>query len=719
MTTTDKTPMGKAKRNYARFVYAKQRGHDRFIDKYDLCDRFVFPFTRPHGTGQWEQKDLSKLSKTGRPALTINKIKPVLLNVMGEYLANRADVKFIPAAGGTPETADALTKLYIHITKEQRLERKELDLVLEGLITSRAYYDVRIGFDDNFRGEVRVGTPNSKNVIPDPDADSDDPNDWNDVTLISHQTIQDIELNYGKAVVTKVKQSGQTVNESEIDADFDNRDSFGKREGTEISDTVQADETTRRLYLVIERQYKALEKVPFFIDQELGDERRVPVDWSKDDIDEVLEANENLVIEEKRAQVIRWTVSTGSVLLHDAISPYEQFTIIPYYPLFRRGTTSGVVEDLIDPQRNYNKLRSQELHIVNGTANSGWKVKTGALNNMRTEDIETEGSKTGVVFELNNDMGDIERIDPVQIPQGLDRISAKADSDLGDISGIQDEARGIARADVAGKAITARRQASLTGLNLYFEQLAFTRELLAKRILKLVQKYYDDERVLTITTGGLDAHTEELSVNQEDPETGEIINDLTVGEYQVAITSAAARDSFENAQFEELKALQELQIPVPSHLFIENSSLYRKEEIAEELRQIAGTSTPSEEERELQQMTQELELEEKRASIMARQAQAQLSKARARKVLSEIEEADLDDARIEELLLEARKLDNERFRDEQSMGIRHRAQRLEEARTAEELDIKREELRQSLKDREQEVRNAQSQKQVTTNNDGS
>lgn len=714
MTTTDSTPMGKAKKNYERFVYAKQRGHDLFIDKYDLCDRFVFPYSLPKGEGQWEQEDLKKLKKTGRPALTINKIKPVLLSVMGEYLQNRADVKFIPSAGGTPETATALTKLYIHISKEQRLERKEMDLVLEALITSRAYYDVRIGFDDNFRGEVRIDVPNSKNVIPDPDADADDPSAWNDVTIVSHQTIQDIELNYGKQYVTKVKQSGQTIDQTTIEDDYDNRDSFGQREGDEIGASMQADETTRRLYLVIERQYKALEEVPFFIDRELGDERRVPIDWSQEDINEALAENENLTVERKRAQVVRWTVSTGSVLLHDAISPYEEFTIIPYYPLFRRGTTSGIVEDLIDPQRNYNKLRSQELHIVNGTANSGWKVKSGALKNMRVEDVETEGSKTGVVFELNNEMGDIERIDPVQIPQGLDRISAKADNDLGDISGIQDEARGVARADVAGKAITARRQASLTGLNLYFEQLAFTRELLAKRVLKLVQKYYDDARVLTITTGGLDAQTTELPINQEDPETGEVANDLTVGEYAVAVTSAAARDSFENAQFEELKALQELQIPIPSHLFVENSSLHRKEEIAEELRQIAGTATPSEEERELQQMMQQLEMEEKRASIMARQAQAQLSQARARKVLSEIEEADLDDARIEELLLEARKLDNERFNMEQSMEIRHRAQRLEEARTAEEMDIRREELRQSLEKRGQEVQNGKGQQNTTT-----
>lgn len=715
-TNIDKTPLGKAQKNRERFIYAKKRGHDKFIDKYDICDKFTFPFINGEKSGQWEDSVLAKLKKSDRPALTINKIKPVLLTMLGEYIRNRAEVKFIPAAGGTPEIAQALTKLDIHISKEQQLRRKELTLVMEGLISSRAYYDVRIEFDDNFRGEVRVDVPNAKHVIPDPDSDSNDPKDWNDVILVSHQSIQDIELSYGKAKATKAKDHGETTTNASVkDGDIDSPNSFGDRETHEGADAHLADEKTRKLYLVIERQYRSLETVDFFVNRVTGDERRVPIEWDKEDIDELLASDENIEITKKRAQVIRWTTSTGSVLLHDSISPYDDFTIIPFFPLFFRGKTIGAVEDLIDPQRNYNKLRSQELHIVNGTANSGWKVRSGALQNMRVEDLPIEGAKTGVVFELD-EMDAIERIQPVQIPQGLDRISSKADSDIGTISGIQDEARGVARADVAGKAITSRQQAVSQTFSPYMEALIFTRELLHKRILKLVQKYYDEERTLVITTGGLNAQTEELQLNQPDPETGEIRNDLTLGEYAVALTSSAQRDSHSNEQFEELRILQQdLGIPIPSHMFVENSSLDRKEELAEELKAVAGTSTPSEEERELQQMMQELEMEEKRANVLARKAAAALSQARAQKVLSEIEQGNLDDTKIEELLLKARSLDNERFRDEESMEIRRRAQSAQEFKLLEELDLKRKELEQAIADRKRQETGNATEKQSTGN----
>jgi hypothetical protein len=381
--------------------------------------------------------------------------------------------------------------------------------------------------------------------------------------------------------------------------------------------------------------------------------------------------------------------------------------------MFRRGTTSGPVEDLLDPQRNYNKLRSQELHIINGTANSGWKVKRGSLHGMQAQDLETEGSKTGLVLEISGDMADVERIQPVQIPQGLDRISSKADMDMGAISGIQDEARGVARADVAGRAINARREASLTSLSPYFENLQFSRELLAKQVLKLVQKYYDEERTVLITTGGLDPKTEEIVVNQPDPATGEIRNDLTVGEYAVAMTSTSARDSHQLGQFEELKQMQELGISVPSYMFVEASSLDRKEELAQELRQISGTSEPTEEERQLQQMMQELEMEEKKASIMARQAQAALSQARAQKVLQEIEKGEMDDTKLEELALRARELDVKGQEVERSMGIRERAQAAQEAKMAMDDEYRYTELLAQMEQKQKEQQQAAAKPQTT------
>ena len=43
---------------------------------------------------------------------------------------------------------------------------------------------------------------------------------------------------------------------------------------------------------------------------------------------------------------------------------------------------------MISPQEQLNKISSQELHIVNTTANSGWVVESGSLSNMTEEELE-------------------------------------------------------------------------------------------------------------------------------------------------------------------------------------------------------------------------------------------------------------------------------------------------------------------------------------------
>ena len=60
-----------------------------------------------------------------------------------------------------------------------------------------------------------------------------------------------------------------------------------------------------------------------------------------------------------------------------------------------------MVRNLISPQEQLNKISSQELHIVNTTANSGWIVESGSLTGMTADDLEEHGAETGLVLEYN------------------------------------------------------------------------------------------------------------------------------------------------------------------------------------------------------------------------------------------------------------------------------------------------------------------------------
>ena len=113
---------------------------------------------------------------------------------------------------------------------------------------------------------------------------------------------------------------------------------------------------------------------------------------------------------------VRWTVTADKVVLHDDWSPYECFTIVPYFPYWRRGRPFGMVRNLISPQEQLNKISSQELHIVNTTANSGWIVETGSLNGMTADDLEEHGAETGLVLEYNRGSSPLRRYHRIRFP---------------------------------------------------------------------------------------------------------------------------------------------------------------------------------------------------------------------------------------------------------------------------------------------------------------
>lgn len=57
----------------------------------------------------------------------------------------------------------------------------------------------------------------------------------------------------------------------------------------------------------------------------------------------------------------------------------------------------GITRAVKDPQREKNKSKSQNLHILNTQANSGWVCDDDALSPEGFKDLENVGSKPGLV----------------------------------------------------------------------------------------------------------------------------------------------------------------------------------------------------------------------------------------------------------------------------------------------------------------------------------
>ena len=610
-----------ATKQWVRYAWARDNGHAQFVQKAEKCDAFF-------RGDQWEKADKALLENQRRPALTINKILSTISNVLGEQIYNRAETSFRPRSGSPTEVADILTKVFKQISDNNQLDWKRSDMFADGIITSRGFLDVRIGYGDSMQGEVVIDNLNPKNVIIDPDGEEYDPDSWSEVFTTKWVTADDIAVLYNKEDAEYLRNREQSFFPYGYDSIQAYRDRFGDRFNPMYNGDYDNSSVMRNIRL-IERQYRMLDRQKHFVDPTTGDMRPIPDDFDRDKI-AFMRQQFGLEVTTKLVRRIRWTVVADNVRLHDDWSPYKHFTVVPYFPYFRRGTTLGLVENLLGPQELLNKVSSQELHVINTTANSGWKVKSGTLTNMTVEELEQKGAQTGLVVEVNEIDG-IEKIQPNQVPTGLDRITYKAEEHIKTISGVSDSMQGFDREDVAAKAIQAKRQAGSTNLAKPLDSLTRTDHILARNILDLVQQFYTEERIMTITHDEATGETETFAVNQVTP-AGQIVNDLTLGEYDVVVSSVPRRETLEDSQFEQAVALREMGVMIPDSVLIDASRLVNKKDV---IRAMEGdkNSPEAQEAAELQRRAQAAEVAKAEGEAAQKAADAQLKGAKTQETI--------------------------------------------------------------------------------------
>jgi hypothetical protein len=588
---------------HARYQHLRDNGHNEFVAKADVCDAYL-------RGDQWRAEDKAALELVKRPALTINKILPTVENVLGEQIANRAEISYRPSRGGDDTIATMLTKVFKHISVGNQLDWIRSEVFADGVVRSRGFLDIRLDHGQSMTGEVRYRKLNAKNVLIDADAEDYDPDNWNDVIVTKWLTADDIAVLYNEDDAEDLKHRAGAGSSFPFGYDMVDgaRDRFGERQMPLFIDP--SDATMRgmlRNIRVIERQYRKLDKQLHFVEKATGEMRPVPEDFDRNRIAHYRETFGFEVIK-KLVRRIRWTTVADNVVLHDEWSPYRHLTVVPYFPLFRDGRTIGKVENLLGPQELLNKSSSQELHVINTSANSGWKVKAGSLSNMSPEELAQRGAQTGLVLELVDGVDSAEKITPNPVPQGFDRVSYKAEEHIKTISGVNDSMLGTDREDVAARAIERKKQSGVTSLAKAFDNLTRFDFFVARNTLDLIQDFYTEERVMTIVADPVTGDTETFTINQVDA-AGRIVNDITLGEYAVTVTSVPARETLEDSQFDQALALREIGVAIPDEVIINSSRLQNKGEL---IRKIVGDKDGPEAARQ--------------AELAARQAEAAVSK---------------------------------------------------------------------------------------------
>lgn len=616
-----------ARENWQRYQYGKDRGHIEYTEQARKCEGMYLG-----GGEQWSEADKAILRSQRRPFYEFNEVKPSINSAVGYQIQNRMDIAFKPRGQqGDLEVATILSKVVMQVCDSLKLHWHETQVFSDGLIEQRGYYDVRMSFERNMKGDVDISVLDPRDVIPDPDAKSYDPDKWADVIISRWLTVDEIEQLYGRAARDAAVASNDDGKDYGDADEETQRNKFGGNNLPGLADAYSAGKDGNKRYRVIDRQASVFEMTACIVFPDTGDVL-VEATMAADSIADALAKGG--VRAKRMRRRIKWVVSTYSVTLHEDYSPYDHYTVVPFFGYFRRGKTRGMVDDAIGPQEALNKAVSQFVHILNTSANSGWITDQNSVTNMDADELQERGAVTGLHIEVKEGARRPEKIQPNQVPTGVDRLIDRASKALKDVT-VPESMRGIQGPETSGVAIQSKQFASQQQLAVPLDNLAYTRQLLAGRILKLIQRYYDSYRVFRITeTDPMTGKDKEqvLEINKFDPATGAYLYDVTVGDYDVVITEQPMQVTFENSQFQQALEMRKQGVAIPDATVIRYSSLADKHEI---LSSMQGSTPPVDPTLEAKAQLLAAQARKADADTTARNVEAQYSAIQTAQVIAQ------------------------------------------------------------------------------------
>lgn len=546
------------------------------------------------GGKQWtaEDRDAMENGDNPRPAFEVDVVKPAVNAIIGYQIANRVDASFVPRGGEADEkSAKLMSKVVRQVLDNARWRHRETDACLDGLIQQRGFIDVRMDYERNDLGEVALRVVDPLDGIPDPDATSYDPDDWLDWHEARWLTLDQIESDYGKDAANEVKaRAAEATAQAPLGAeDGVARGGFGTR--GHLMNTYgygYYGEGPWRRYRIVHRQVNEYSKV-LVARWPTGDIR--PVDqMPREYLAWLLE--QGIPVFKKRMRRVRMQVIAPNVLLDNRPSPYNRITAVPFFPYFRRGRTVGAIDAMTSVQDMLNKFVSQFAHIINTTANSGWQGEADSLENMDDDRLAEVGGSTGLLLLRKPGKPELTKIQPNSIPTGVDRMIEFAYKNAQVVSGVDENMLGLQR-DLSGVAVQSLQYAAQQKLAIVLDNLSRTRRMVVERTLEYTQQFMGAERVLRIAEDdayGVKRHIPYvLNQRQED---GSVMNDLTAGTYDMVLSEQPAQVTFDNSQFEQMKVIKEMGIPIQDARVIRASNLMDKSEIAEEMEAQAQEANP-------------------------------------------------------------------------------------------------------------------------------
>ncbi|MFQ5750555.1 MAG: hypothetical protein ACE5HI_01040, partial [bacterium] len=497
----------------------------------------------------------------GLPALKLNIILPKIVRILGAEREARAAVKAVPLRGARTDVAIALTKIFEKIKNDSDGLREIKNAWLDSIITDLGgWLEVTWTNDNNPLGQPIYRYVPTFFVVWDPSR-------------------QRYDLSKDRAILKSWFVTQQFVESKFKDKIPQIREVFGKnpvRTLTHSANVAWEAITRKKAGLDTDFEYHK-ENLIRLIDAQVREEVREVglfdpdrMEWTRVDSTEELKVRKAMMGDRVVQVTRRWdkirkvTTLGGDRLLlrnEDADVQNGMFSLIPFWGYRFGGKPMGIVKSLEGAQEMFWKEMSSAIHILDNAANPIWLIAQGSLTEKQSEALKKYGSRTGYILTYDPQVGPApKREAPNILPSGQLTMARQALDVIDITSGVGQNA--VGRKDTqaeSGVLVEKRIGETLANLETLFDNKEKSVVLLHIYLIALIQKKMTAFRIERI------AHDEEPLVLNLETAHG-IINDISQGDYGVAIEKMSAKFHREEKFLKILLFARQTQILNPTIL---------------------------------------------------------------------------------------------------------------------------------------------------------
>ena len=256
------------------------------------------------------------------------------------------------------------------------------------------------------------------------------------------------------------------------------------------------------------------------------------------------------VIDERPSfkKTIKWKKMTAIEVIEERDWPGRYIPVVPVYGrhvvIGNKRQKFGMIRHAKDPQRMYTFWQTSLTESIALAPKAKWIMAEGQDEGHENEWAQANVKSTSYLRYKQRDIDGQPappptRLQPEPPPAGVITAASVINDDLQAIMGIFDPNQ-MPTGNISGKALNGQQQQiDLTNFD-YYDNLTRSISHTGKIILDLIPKIYDSQRVMRII--GDDGKPDLITLNERTA-VGEVMNDVTVGEYDVVMETGPGYNS--------------------------------------------------------------------------------------------------------------------------------------------------------------------------------